>query len=349
MPRFRPGHGNIHHSSPLDMESTPEMSILNKLKNASGQMSNRLLEKHPLAGESLELRLQYLAAIALATAIDREATLAERQAFNGLAASLSIEAGDAEEQFNERANVEEDSIAVLFEALRARQAGQLYMLDLAWIHAVDGEVDENEQVVTEHLAHLLGMPVQAVRELHEFSVALHRKELSRVYRLFPAILGDEVLKELLTPLIQKQMPFAGILNGRWIDSGGEEVTDCLTGLIWRRAVIGTQYREGSFSGSPKELLLGCLENKLDSEQKKEIKRSLEEFQAEKINHVRQWRLPKEAEIQSTLENKEIDKSIFNIFEAAAVRGEGSSIDFFYVTSSRNFLSTKIEVLVCADQ
>lgn len=232
MPRFRPGHGNIHHSSPLDMESTPEMSILNKLKNASGQMSNCLLEKHPLAGESLELRLQYLAAIALATAIDREATLAERQAFNGLAASLAIEAGDAEEQFNERANVEEDSIAVLFEALRARQAGQLYMLDLAWIHAVDGEVDENEHVVTEHLAHLLGMPVQAVQELHEFAVALHRKELSRVYRLFPTILGDELLKELLTPLIQKQMPFAGVLKGRWIDHGNLEITDCTTGVTW---------------------------------------------------------------------------------------------------------------------
>lgn len=33
------------------------MSILNKLKNASGQKSNCLLENYPLAGESMELRL----------------------------------------------------------------------------------------------------------------------------------------------------------------------------------------------------------------------------------------------------------------------------------------------------
>lgn len=288
------------------------MSILNKLKNASGQMSNRLLEKHPLAGESLELRLQYLAAIALATAIDREATLAERQAFNGLAASLAIEAGDAEEQFNERANVEEDSIAVLFEALRARQAGQLYMLDLAWIHAVDGEVDENEQLVTEHLAHLLGMPVQAVQELHEFAVALHRKELRQVYRLFPTILGDEMLKTLLTPLIQKQMPFAGILKGRWIDHGDETVTDCMTGLTWLKHPVGFELIDGELKGNPWKIF--CYKVKENqSEFKSFAGEILRGFNKKSFNGEALWRLPSECEVvEITNSVGEVDSSVFSI-------------------------------------
>lgn len=308
------------------------MSILNKLKNASGQMSNRLLEKHPLAGESLELRLQYLAAIALATAIDREATLAERQAFNGLAASLAIEAGDAEEQFNERANVEEDSIAVLFEALRARQAGQLYMLDLAWIHAVDGEVDENEQLVTEHLAHLLGMPVQSVQELHEFAVALHRKELRRVYRLFPTILGDEMLKTLLTPLIQKQIPFAGILKGRWIDSGGEEITDCLTGLIWRRAVIGTEYKDGCFSGDAIRIDMGHSFLGVDFRKSNgEASIIVKDFNLERSPAGLVWRVPKKEELMKILENNKVVEGVFNYFHnSLAVKGKGEYVDFFEV-------------------
>ena len=78
------------------------MSILNKLKNLNTRKAARLLENHPLTGESLELRLQYLAGVALAIAIDREPSEGERMAFNALADSLAVDPADAQEQLDER-------------------------------------------------------------------------------------------------------------------------------------------------------------------------------------------------------------------------------------------------------
>ncbi len=60
-----------------------------------------------LVGEDFEFRLQYLACVALAVAPEREPNSQERLAFNALAASLSVDAADATEQLNERANVSE--------------------------------------------------------------------------------------------------------------------------------------------------------------------------------------------------------------------------------------------------
>lgn len=214
------------------------MSILNKLKNLNTRKAARLLEVHPLAGESLELRLQYLAGVALATAIDREPSDAERMAFNALADSLMVDAIDAQEQLDERASVTEDDIALLFAAIRERDAGYLYLLDLAWIHAADGELEENEIAVTEELAGLLELDIQQVRNFHEFSLLLKQRKVSELLAAVVQLPQNEALQALLPVVLKPCFPFFGVLQERWIDHGDGTATDTRSGLTWNRKSSG---------------------------------------------------------------------------------------------------------------
>ena len=121
----------------------------------SAQKSTQLVERHVLVAEDFEFRLQYLACVALAVAPEREPNSQERLAFNGLAASLSIDAADATEQLNERANVSEEDMLGLFAIIKAKEMVWIYLLDVAWLHAVDGEVDAHEKEFMEAVAPLI--------------------------------------------------------------------------------------------------------------------------------------------------------------------------------------------------
>lgn len=215
------------------------MSILNKLKNLNTRKAARLLEVHPLAGESLELRLQYLAGVTLATAIDRDPSDAERMAFNALADSLAVDVPDAQEQLDERASVTEDDIALLFAAIRERDAGYLYLLDLAWIHAADGELEKNEIAVTEELAGLMELDIRQVRNLHEFALLLKQRKVRELLTAVVQLPQSEALQDLLPIVLKPCFSFSGVLQGHWIDHGDGTATDTRSGLIWCREPSGT--------------------------------------------------------------------------------------------------------------
>lgn len=284
----------------------PVMSILEKLKSASNRKLSRLLENHPLASESLELRLQYLAAVALVTAIDRQPSDAERMAFIALADSLAVGGDDAQEQLAERASVTEDDILLLFDVLRTRNAGPLYLLDLAWIHSAGEAFDDNERAVTEHLATLLEMDAQEVADLHGFALALRRKKASGMYPLLPRLLRKQALQELLPPLIGSCMPFAGILADRWIDNGNQTVTDSESGLTWTRCTLGLELSDGKIKGKAK--IIECHDSGLD-EHADSIRRIVAEF-TETIRDST-WRLPSATELAAISDKShKLDYSVF---------------------------------------
>ncbi len=275
------------------------MSILNKLKNLNTRKAARLLEVHPLAGESLELRLQYLAGVALATAIDREPNDAERMAFNALADSLQVDAVDAQEQLDERASVTEDDIALLFAAIRERDAGYLYLLDLAWIHAADGELEENEIAVTEELAGLLELDIQQVRNLHEFALLLKQRKVSELLTAVVQLPQSEALQDLLPVLLKPFCPFSRVLKGRWIDHGDGTATDTRSGLIWHRKPFGTikLYKSpGQFSGFTMRLFVETSESISD----KLIEIGMKE----------NWRVPSPQELKEIEVSGKLPEEIF---------------------------------------
>lgn len=107
------------------------MSVLEKLRNlssanmepdlkASQERSAQLFDCHPLADDEVLFRFQYLAAIALGTAIDRNPSEEERRAFFGLANSIGLDASDVEELLSERDCVSEADMAILFESVQQR-------------------------------------------------------------------------------------------------------------------------------------------------------------------------------------------------------------------------------------
>lgn len=290
------------------------MSILNKLKNASGQKSNRLLEKHPLASESLELRLQYLASIALATAIDREATLAERQAFNGLAASLAIEASDAEEQFNERASVEEDAIVVLFDAIRKQGVGHLYILDLAWINSVTPNGNHSETESIEHLSELLGLNKRTAKSIYKFTQHLKMKNLKDALNDTVKSLKINEIRELLEEKVKKELDASDIIDDRWIIHDKSTATDATTGLTWMRKTIGETDDSNTSSLSSLAAMairkgFDIYKKGYDAKTQKEIK---DEIEQKNLRESLSWRLPTKPEIEGiTNSNNMLCERVFS--------------------------------------
>ena len=177
------------------------MSIINKIKKLNSNNAAQLFKCHPLAGESFELRLQYLASLALAVAIDREPTENERQTFSALANSLSVDTADAEVQLNERASVSEDDIAVLFDAIRQKSAAWIYLLDLAWLHIADGATDETETEATEQLAMLLEIDASKVPALQAFASALKGRDFAGAVKNSQFLPDDSGLQNVLPELL----------------------------------------------------------------------------------------------------------------------------------------------------
>ena len=266
------------------------MSILNKLKNLNTRKAARLLENHPLTGESLELRLQYLAGVALAIAIDREPSEGERMAFNALADSLAVDPADAQEQLDERASVTEEDIALLFAAIRERDAGYLYLLDLAWIHAADKQLDENEIAVTEQLAELLEINEQAVTNLHDFSLALPEKGLCGNLPLIVKLWQYEALRDLIKPLTNRHLLFFGIVGQHWIDHGDCTATDTKTGITWIRKSVGK---------------IAISQTILKTNTSESITEKLKELGLESA-----WRAPTPEELKEILKNGALPEEVF---------------------------------------
>ena len=228
------------------------MSILNKLKKINSNTAAQLFERHPLAGESLEVRLQYLAGIALATAIDREPTDTEKQAFTGLANSLSVDESDATEQLNERASVAEDDIAKIFGVISEKDASWIYLLDLSWLHASDGSLDESEVEATAQLADLLEIKSSDVQTLHQFALALNLRKLIDLVEMIPSLPRDPHIQTHLPALLKPCFPYVGVLQNRWIDHGDGTVTDTATGLMWHRCCIGQNWDSNGIAGDAKD-------------------------------------------------------------------------------------------------
>ena len=158
------------------------MSVLNKLRNINSNKAAQLFERHPLANEALELRLQYLAGIALGTAIDREPSETERQAFVGLANSLSVDAAEAEEQLRERDSASEDDIASLFDAVRRKNAAWLFLLDLAWLQVANRKIGSTESEVMEQFVDLLKVDTRESKFILPFALAIKNRDLPETFR-----------------------------------------------------------------------------------------------------------------------------------------------------------------------
>lgn len=270
------------------------MSLLARLKSASGQKRNCLMDVHPFAKESLEFRLQYLSAIALAVAIDREPKKSETQAFLGLASNLSVEKADAEEQLSERANLTEDDIIVLFESLSDKNANLHYMIDLTWIHAIDGSVDENEQSTTEHLGQLLEITSETTRELNKFMVSLRNANYIDLYSSIRNLFGDQNIRDHLVPILKKFIPYQDFIYNRWIDHGNNEITDCATGVTWYRHYIKN--------------VVFCFGEKIN-QNSNDINNRIERFSLSS-SPIKKWRAPTTREF-STIKDLGYFEQIFN--------------------------------------
>jgi len=343
------------------------MSILNKLKKINSNTAAQLFERHPLAAEPLEMRLQYLAGIALATAIDRDPTDTEKQAFTGLANSLSVDESDATEQLNERASVAEDDITKLFEVIRQKNASWLYLLDLAWLHASDGTLDESEVEATAQLADLLEINGSDVKNLHAFALALKLRKLADLVKMIPALPQDLHIQTHLPALLKPCFPFAGVLQNRWIDHGTKcYVTDGRSGLMWMRHKVGESLKAmdksiTSASGEPKTIFR--LHDTHDFH-KDELSGLIDEFNMEtKYAGFSDWRLPTKAELElistpppdsgfSMSDRRDFDISIFMTFNGedqlwCQINNDGSKqITLKNLDTFNHICKDEIAILLC---
>lgn len=214
------------------------MSILNKLKAVNTRKSSRLFEVHPLAGATFEFRLQYLAAVAFAIAVEREPNANEVTAFNELANALAIEESDAKEQLSERTQLSSEDIETLLNAIKANNAASFYLLDMLWIHNIDGDCEEHETAVSNELAAFFEIKESHAETLRDLTQAIQNKTLGENLYLLIEMWGFEELRNPLTPAINKLLPFRAVIDNRWIEHDDDTATDTQTGLTWfRRDVI----------------------------------------------------------------------------------------------------------------
>lgn len=189
------------------------MSILKKLKKIEKSKQSGLYERHPLSDESFEDRLCYLACVALLTAIDREPSAVEKSAFLALASSLGVDESDASEQLSERNSIAEEDIGKLLGDIVRKKQQFVYMVDVAWMHSVDGEHDENELSALESLGEILGEEVQELSSyVHDFVRAAINKDDDSAVESYNVLRENENIKPLLAFIINKG------LNEEYIDA-----------------------------------------------------------------------------------------------------------------------------------
>lgn len=216
------------------------MSILNKLKAVNTRKSSRLFEVHPLAGATFEFRLQYLAAVAFAIAVEREPNANEVTAFNELANALAIEESDAKEQLSERTQLSGEDIETLLNAIKANNAASFYLLDMLWIHNIDGDCEEHETAISNELAAFFEINESQAETLRDLTQAIQNKTLGKNLPVVAKMWAFEELRNPLTPAINKLLPFRAVIDNRWIEHDDDTATDTQTGLTWfRRNVIDT--------------------------------------------------------------------------------------------------------------
>lgn len=226
------------------------MSIFNKLNKLSASKSEAAAPKHPLSSDSLDLRLQYLSGVALGTAVDRNPTDAERQAFIRLASSLSVDKSDAEDQLNDRASVSEDDMAVIFDAINQKKVAWLYITDLLRMHAADQSIDKNETSVSKQLAELLGLDTSKIAPIAIFVSALTKQDRVQTQKsLFSIQINDKGLTDYIAILVNPLFSYAGTISGRYIDHGNGTLTDTKTDLMWMRFCVGQRWESNKAVGS----------------------------------------------------------------------------------------------------
>jgi plasmid maintenance system antidote protein VapI len=111
---------------------------LNKIDAATARVAAPLFDTHPIVNEPEDFRLQYLAAVALGVAVDREMTDNERLRWHGLARALGLDETEASDQLNGREDMSEQDIARIFKTLNVKQLEWTYLLDVAWQQMADG-------------------------------------------------------------------------------------------------------------------------------------------------------------------------------------------------------------------
>lgn len=185
------------------------MSNLSKLKKLTAQKNVQLVAKHPLQELAFEQRLQYLAAVAMGVALEREPNTAEKQAFLSLAKSLSVDPSDAEEQLNERGNLTEEVMVDLLNNINQLMSKPwLYLMDVSWLYVSDELLEDNERAFMADLADILGVEAKHSAVILEFALALKTKNMANLFREKAKLLFDESLNQVLEEalgFIQKDM------------------------------------------------------------------------------------------------------------------------------------------------
>jgi len=210
------------------------MSILGQLKKINAGQTAQLYFRHPLRDETPDTRLRYLSAVALACAPDRAPLDIERKAFFALGESLGLDAQDAAEQLDERASVQEDDIRRLFASIREKNLRWLYLVDVSWLHLVDGSLDATEAEMANELAALLDVDRSRLALLHRLLVAVRDRDPRTLVGELPAWIKDPELQHHLPQVVRRCMPFVHLLAQRWVDHGDGTVTDVRTALRWQR-------------------------------------------------------------------------------------------------------------------
>lgn len=216
------------------------MSILGQLKKINAGQTAQLYSRHPLRDESPDAKLRYLSAVALACAPDRAPADIERKAFLLLGESLGLEVQEAAEQFDERASVQEDDIRRLFASIRENNLRWLYLVDVSWLHLVDGGADAGEAEMANELAALLDVDRSRLARLHRLLAAVRDRDLRILASEIPVWAKDPELQRHLPEVVRRSMPFVQIFAERWIDHGDGTVTDVRTSLRWRRGPVFDQ-------------------------------------------------------------------------------------------------------------
>lgn len=230
--------------------SAANLTILQKLRILNTPPPPQLFGTHPLVDRALDFRLQYLAAVAMLIAPEREPTPAEQQSFIDLGTALGVDMPDTQEQLSERASLSVDDMAVLLDAVRAAQAAWPYLLDVAWIHAAEGDFGANELAATQEISTLLATHLDAARMAGRFVLALRQRNRT-IFEELPQVFDLEPLRPYLPALLASFFPFTNLVDHRWLDHGNGFVTDCSSGVMWPCFFVGQRWENGNIVGTPR--------------------------------------------------------------------------------------------------
>jgi TPR repeat protein len=164
-------------------------TILNRMKKLKEQKNEKIIKDHPVANESIAIKMQYLNGLALMMNVDEDIADAEKGFFVALIEGFGLESSVIEDFISFAKDPDDEQIDELFEELSKTELTKFYFILDCYILAY------KDQRITHEEKELIDMFVQMLNfddEEKELFYTIRQQEYKNIY----AKIGDYFSKIL---------------------------------------------------------------------------------------------------------------------------------------------------------